>query len=182
MEIVTIEQPDHKVLRKPAEKIAIPLSEEHMQFALALKERMINLGNAVGLAATQVGKPWQIIAFQIPRDALVRRKDAARMVKPTIWVNPTYTPIIEDGLSTDWEGCFSIPNYMGEVPRYNTIRYEAYLVSGEKISGVAHGFLARVIQHEIGHLNAQLYKDLLTKNSRFGLADEMIKFRHQVDK
>lgn len=177
MEIVTIEQQHHEVLREPAKAVTFPLSEENRQFALALRDKMIELGNAVGLAATQVGKSLQIIAFHVPHTAAKMRKNVHAAVEPTILINPRYEPIIEDGTIIDWEGCFSIPDRMGEVPRYNTIHYEAYLMSGEKVSGIAHGFLARVLQHEIGHLNGQLFKDLLTNQCRFGTLDEMMKIR-----
>ncbi len=179
MDIVTIDQLDHKVLREPAQLVTFPISEEDKQFALALEKKMLGLGNAVGLAATQVGKPIQIISFHVPADSLKLRKNATNIVHPTILINPKYEPIIEEGTTVDWEGCFSIPGYMGEVPRYNMIHYEGYLLSGEKISGIARGFLARVLQHEIGHLNGQLFKDLLNNQCRFGTAEEMIKLRRE---
>ena len=177
MDIVTIDLPDHKVLREPAKLVTFPLSEENKQFANELQEKMLALDNAVGLAATQVGKSIQIISFHIPSDVMKYRKNATSVVQPTILINPTYQPLEDEGSYIDWEGCFSVPGYMGEVPRYNVIHYEAYLLSGEKISGIARGFLARVLQHEIGHLNGQIFKDLLNNQCRFGTADEMMKVR-----
>ncbi len=138
---------------------------------------MLGLGNAVGLAATQVGKSLQIFSFHVPADALNVRKNVTNIVHPTILINPKYEPIIEEGSYIDWEGCFSIPGYMGEVPRYNMIHYEAYLLSGEKVSGIARGFVARVMKHEIGNLNGQLYKYLLNAQCRYGTAEEMMKVR-----
>lgn len=177
MNIVTVDQADHKVLREPAKLVQIPISEQEKQFALDLQQKMLDLGNAVGLAATQVGKSLQIISFHITADMVNYRKNITSLVQPTILINPKYEPLIDEGSYIDWEGCFSVPGYMGEVPRYNVIHYEGYLLSGEKVSGIARGFLARVLQHEIGHLNGQLYKDLLNDNCRFGTSDEMIKVR-----
>ncbi len=179
MKIVTIDQTDHKVLRVPAQLVSFPISDQDKQFALDLQQQMLDLGNAVGLAATQVGKSLQIISFHITADMVSYRKNITSLVQPTIFINPKYEPIAEEGSYIDWEGCFSIPGYMGEVPRYNVIHYEAYLLSGEKVSGIARGFLARVLQHEIGHLNGQLYKDLLTDQCRYGTSDEMFKIRSE---
>lgn len=177
MDIVTIDQKDHEVLRVPAKAVVFPLSEEDKQFALNLRDKMIALGNAVGLAATQVGISLQIIAFHVPRSASRVRNHIKKVTEPTLFFNPTYEPILDDGQAIDWEGCFSIPEKMGEVPRYQTIRYQAYLMNGEKISGIAHGFLARVLQHEIDHLNGKLFKDHLTDQCRFGSAEDMMKIR-----
>jgi peptide deformylase len=176
MDIVTINQTDHHVLREPAQTMTFPLPKEVRRFALELMQKMLDLGNAVGLAATQVDKPWRIFAFHISDLVKSRRKHVKEIMPATILINPTYTPLSEEK-DVDWEGCFSIPEMMGEVPRYTKIRYEGYTIDGEKISRIAEGFVARVIQHEIGHLNGELYKDLILPNCHYGHADEMMKLR-----
>jgi peptide deformylase len=176
MEIVTINQTEHRVLRQPAQTMTFPLSKEVRQFSLDLLQQMVALGNAVGLAATQVGKPWRIITFHISELVRTRRKRVRELVPATILINPSYTPLTSEKV-TDWEGCFSIPEMMGEVPRFHKIHYEGYTIDGEKVSREAEGFLARVIQHEIGHLNGELYKDLVTSECHYGDAEAMIKIR-----
>jgi peptide deformylase len=64
----------------------------------------------------------------------------------------------------DFEGCFSVENLAGPVKRYKTIQYKAYTPAGEPVEGVAHGFLARIIQHEVDHLNGTLCITLVPKD------------------
>ena len=175
MDTVTIESPNQQVLRQPAAKMSFPLSVEVREFIEEMKAYFINLEPpGVGLAAPQVGKPWQIALVYIPEEARAIRKDAYDNVPLTVIINPSYEPVAEEGKVKDWEGCFSVPDLMGEVYRYKTIRYEYYNEAGEKISAVAKGLFARVLQHEIGHLNAQLYTDIPRETDcRFGPMDEM---------
>jgi len=76
----------------------------------------------------------------------------------TIWINPSYKPIGTEK-HEDYEGCFSVENATGPVARYKKIRYLAYNQNGHTIEGTAKGFLARVIQHEIDHLNGKVFLD-----------------------
>lgn len=102
---------------------------------------------------------------------------------PTLWLNPEYRvhPDVEgQDKVLDYEGCFSVDGVAGLVPRYYKIIYNgkssiqffpffllislslllAFTAEGEAIEGVAEGFLARIIQHEIDHLNGVLFTDL----------------------
>ncbi|KJV81572.1 polypeptide deformylase family protein [Rickettsia hoogstraalii str. RCCE3] len=76
----------------------------------------------------------------------------------TIWINPSYKPIGIDK-HEDYEGCFSVENATGPVARFKKIHYHAYDINGNQIQGIAEGFLARVIQHEIDHLNRKVFLD-----------------------
>lgn len=181
MKLVTTDQANHDVLRKPAQAISFPLNKEVKQFIADMKQFIHDLespyGKPAGLAAPQVGKPWQIILFQIPEEAKKVRQEVLDVVPLTVWLNPSYEPIEEDGKYLGWEGCYSVENKMGEVHRYNAIRYTAFDEAGKKLTDTAHGFLARLLQHEIGHLNAELYIDLLDGEGRFGAMDEMLQIR-----
>ena len=99
------------------------------------------------------------------------------MVK-TIWINPTYQPVGHEK-HTDYEGCFSVRDFVGEVPRYKTIRYTAYTPEGQHVEGTAAGFLARLIQHEIDHLNGRCFPDLVSKDKTFPI-DEYRKKRQKA--
>jgi len=181
MQIVTIEQADHQVLRQPAQEIKFPLSQEVQQVIDDMKSFIENLaspfGKPAGLAAPQVGHSLRIIFYQIPPEAKDIRKEVDVTVPLTALINPSYTPVKEEGKSIDWEGCYSVPDKMGEVYRYNVIEYQAYTPEGKKISGIARGFQARVIQHEVGHLNGELYTDLIKKDACFGPVDAMLEIR-----
>lgn len=183
MQLVTIDQGCHEMLRTPTEPVAFPLSSKIKQFIEKFKVFIKTLespyGKPAGLAATQVGVDWQIFLLQIPEEAKKIRKDVFDVVPLSVWINPQFTPIEVEGKYKDWEGCYSVPDQMGEVYRYKAVAYEAYTPEGEKIEGVARGLLARIIQHEVGHLRGQLFTDLVTDDCRCGSFEEMWKIRKQ---
>ena len=163
-----------------AEKVSLPLTAEVREVIRSMIQFINTLpspyGKPAGLAAPQVGISLSIALIQIPPEAKLRRKDVYDTWPLTVLINPRYEPILSEGKSLDWEACYSLPLQMGEVSRYNAIRYEAHtLKNGHlvRIAGEARGFLSRALQHEIEHLSGKLYKDLLTDNSRFGNFDEM---------
>lgn len=181
MELVTTESLHHEVLRKRADEVKFPLDLKTQQFIHEFQEFFTNLkspiGKPAGLAGPQVGVSQRIIIIQVPEEAKKVRKDVYDILPPTVFINPSYTPVEHDGKNKDWEGCFSVPHKMGEVYRYTTIHYEAFTPEGKKITGTAKGFLARLLQHEVGHLNGQLYIDLICNDCRFGSLDEMMVIR-----
>jgi peptide deformylase len=59
----------------------------------------------------------------------------------------------------DWEGCLSVPDVRGKVPRYTRVRVEAYARDGRRLQFTADGFHARVVQHECDHLDGLVYLD-----------------------
>ena len=64
-----------------------------------------------------------------------------------------------ESLQTGYEACFSVKDLAGPVARYKTIRYSAYTPEGTHVEGIARGFLARLIQHEIDHLRGHCFID-----------------------
>jgi len=181
MKLVTIEGPHHEVLRQRAAVMTFPLDDESRDFIRRLREFFANLesplGKPAGLAAPQLGVSKSIVIIQVPPEAKTIRKDVYDIVPPTVLINPSYTPIESEGKTKDWEGCYSVSDTMGEVFRYTAIRYDAYTPEGKKISRVARGFLARLIQHEVGHLNGELFIDLLCPDCRSGPMDQMMEIR-----
>lgn len=171
IQLVTIEEDEHDILLESTTSVIFPLNSNQQKFISTFQKFFHNLksplGKPAGLAAPQVGYPFKIVIIQIPPEAKEKRKDVYDTLSPTILINPVYTPILNAGQIKDWEGCFSIPNKMEEVYRYNEIYYEAYTLEGKKISAHAKGFLARLIQHEIDHLNGKLYIDYLCDDCRF---------------
>lgn len=180
MKLVTIDLEDHQILRKPSEIIPFPLSPEVKKKIQEMDDFFETLyspfSKPAGLAGPQVGVGKKIIIAQIPPEAKHIRKDVYDELPPTFFINPSYKPL-DEGKVLDWEACYSVPNKMGEVERHFAIQYEAYTLDGEKISRIARGFLARILQHEIGHIEGQLYIDLLTSQSRYGDFEEMMKIR-----
>lgn len=141
-----------EILTQPAKTLTFPLSEEDQKDIAILEAKYDQEGNCAGLAAPQIGIHKRIIVFAVePSEELKKwRPDLSDTMPKTIWINPTFKPLSEE-MHSDYEGCFSVDDMVGEVPRYTTIHYEAFTPSGEKVEGTARGFLARLIQHEIDH-------------------------------
>ncbi len=115
-------------------------------------------GRGVGLAAPQIGIALRIIVFEF---AGGDKASGELPVPPTVLINPIITR--EVGWEIGREGCFSVPGYVGMVGRHTEIDYVAQDIDGKELTGTATGFHARIIQHEIDHLNGILYTDLATE-------------------
>jgi peptide deformylase len=129
-------------------------------------ETMEHVGG-VGLAAPQIGIDMQLVIFGFERS---ERYPEAEPVPQTVLLNPLITPLsptVEEG----WEGCLSVPGLRGVVERYQHIRYEGVDPQGRPIQRVAHGFHARVVQHECDHLIGRLYPSRIRDFTRFGFTE-----------
>jgi peptide deformylase len=126
--------------------------------------------NGAGLAAPQIGEPWRVVIFGT--DAPNPRYPDAEIVPRTILINPQLEPLgseMEDG----WEGCLSVPGMRGLVSRYQQLRYRGVDARGHPIDRRVGGFHARVVQHEVDHLDGILYPMRMTDLSQFGFAEEL---------
>lgn len=150
----------HEVLRKPAEPLSFPLSEEDKEVIQILTQKFDQEQNCAGLAAPQIGFSKQVIIFELLEDPKLRkwRPDMMDLMPKTVWINPSYEPVGNEKHS-DYEGCFSVMDVTGPVDRFKTVRYTAYTPDGTYVEGVARGFLARIIQHEIDHLQGRCFID-----------------------
>lgn len=161
---VVINDPDcqhREVLKKPAQEISFPITPEDQKIIQELEAKYDQEDNCAGLAAPQIGYNKRVIVFATPRDPIFKkwRPDLSDTMPKTIWINPSYKPVHPE-THTDWEACFSVRNLAGPVPRFKEITYEAFTLDSKKIQGVARGFLARIIQHEVDHLNGTLFIDV----------------------
>jgi peptide deformylase len=105
----------------------------------------------VALAAIQIDKPYRII---IIRDNLEDKKDK----NFSVFINPEIIKL-EGELEEDYEGCLSVSDIYGQVPRYSQVRLRAMDENGQEIRFKAKGFLARVLQHEVDHVNGLMFVD-----------------------
>jgi len=111
--------------------------------------------HGVGLAAPQVHEGLRLfVAMLDAGDGDDHEADA----EPLAIVNPEITVVGSDVVE-DWEGCLSIPDVRGRVPRAREITVRAYDRRGDRIELRAHDFPARVIQHETDHLDGILFFD-----------------------
>lgn len=74
-------------------------------------------------------------------------------------------------METDWEGCLSVPGLRGQVERFQQIEYTGFTLQGEKIVEAANKFKARIIQHEIDHLDGILFPYKLADKKAFGFEE-----------
>jgi peptide deformylase len=156
MAILKVARLGHPVLRKRAE----PLSPEAIRAPQTqrLIDDMIETMreyDGAGLAANQVHTLAQVAVIEV--QANPRYPDAPHIPLMVV-INPVVTPLtteLEDG----WEGCLSVPDMRGRVPRYTAVRLVCRDREGEPVDLVAKEFFARVIQHETDHLNGIVYLD-----------------------
>ncbi len=174
--IINIQQPEHlSVLKIRAQLVSFPLSKDDSRLIYEMKKKLHELGG-VGLAAPQVNQARQILAIYIPEDAALLRE----RVKPYpmhVMINPSYEATPGATIGYDFEACYSVPTKAGKVPRYEEIKLSYYDEVGQHHQSVEHGFYARVIQHEIDHLNGTLIIDRLTPDCVQGSVEEMMKLR-----
>ena len=156
MAILKVARLGHPVLRQPAEPVPVAKirSPEIQRLIDDMIETMREY-NGAGLAATQVHVPQQICVIEVNGNP--RYPDAAE-VPLTVLVNPRVTPLTEE-IEEGWEGCLSVPDMRGMVPRVTAVRLEAYDREGQTVDLVAKDFFARVIQHETDHLHGIVYLD-----------------------
>ncbi|MBS0185120.1 MAG: peptide deformylase [Proteobacteria bacterium] len=173
-----IENKDHQnVLRSISHPVTFPLSQEDKELIKTLKHKVNITEFCGGLAAPQIGISKRIIAFQVMEKVLKFRRDVEFLMPMTILINPSYMPHAEEGKSLDWEGCFSVQSQMGKVWHFKTITYFGQTEEGESIEGIARGYLARLLQHEIDHLDGKLAIDFYDPLSPRGPLEEMRKIR-----
>jgi peptide deformylase len=160
----------HEILKMGDERllrIAKPVSAFGTPELRALVADMFETmaaANGAGLAAPQIGVDLRLVIFGFESNP---RYPQAEPVPPTVLVNPVITPL-SDVMEEGWEGCLSVPGLRGVVPRFEHIRYTGFDAEGNPIDREAHGFHARVVQHECDHLDGRLYPSRITDFSRFG--------------
>jgi peptide deformylase len=119
----------------------------------------------VGLAAPQINLPMQlaVIEYAEGEDDEERPEDAPPPKKKLyIIINPEITKVSDEKV-LGIEGCLSIPSLIGEVERHQSIEVKALNRHGNPVKIKAEGWLARIFQHEIDHLNGVLYTDKATQ-------------------
>lgn len=126
--------------------------------------------NGAGLAAPQIGVSLRVVIFGT--GAPNPRYPDAEVVPPTVLINPRLEPIGEQ-VEQGWEGCLSVPGMRGLVPRYRQLHYRGMDELGRSIDRRVSGFHARVVQHEVDHLDGVLYPMRITDMRYFGFNEEL---------
>ena len=156
MAILKVARLGHPVLRQRALEVPVDQirSPEIQRLIDDMVETMREYDGA-GLAGNQVHTLKRIAVIEV--GANPRYPDAPQ-IPLTVLVNPVVTPLTEE-MDEGWEGCLSVPDMRGVVPRYTAVQLEAYDRDGQRIDLVAKDFFARVIQHETDHLDGIVYVD-----------------------
>jgi peptide deformylase len=141
-----------------------------------MQDTMRNL-NGAGLAAPQIGVGLRVVIFGFDENP---RYPQADPVPFTVLINPKLSPI-GDILDEGWEGCLSVPGMRGLVPRYRELRYTGFDAAGNPIDRTVKDFHARVVQHEVDHLDGILYPRRIRDLKDFGFNDALFPGEELVD-
>ena len=125
--------------------------------------------DGAGLAAPQIGVSVRVVIFEVTHNP---RYPQAAPVPYTVLINPVLDPL-GDERDEAWEGCLSVPGLRGVVARYTNLRYRGFDLDGRPIDRTVAGFHARVVQHEVDHLDGILYPLRVADLRRFGFEDEL---------
>ena len=158
----------HPLLRQVARPVTEFGTPELRELVRDMDDTMRSL-NGAGLAAPQIGVSLRVVIFEVTRNP--RYPDVGE-VPYTVLVNPELTPLgdeTEDG----WEGCLSVPGLRGLVPRHRRLRYRGVDLEGRLIDRTVEGFHARVVQHEVDHLDGILYPMRLRSLDDLGYEDTL---------
>jgi peptide deformylase len=144
------------VLRKPTEPVTFPLSDEIKKLTKDMVDT-VRKADGIGLAAPQVGKSVKLIIVNLEKSGV----PLVALYNPKIVTKGFAKTEIE-------EGCLSIPGVFGNVKRPKKVTIEAQTPEGKVVRFSDDGWVARVAQHEIDHINGRLIIDLIKKYTQGG--------------
>jgi peptide deformylase len=167
MAVRTVLRMGHPLLRQ----VAAParLSSPELSALVADMDDTMRALNGAGIAAPQIGVSLRVVIFELKDNP---RYPHVAPVPYTILVNPLVT-VLGQEQEEGWEGCLSVPGLRGLVPRYRRIRYQGFAPDGTPIDRTVEGFHARVVQHEVDHLDGILYPQRIRDMSSLGFEDAL---------
>ena len=133
-----------------------------------MRDTMAHL-NGAGLAAPQIAVPLRVVIFGVTANP---RYPDVEPVPDTVLINPVLTPLASEE-EEGWEGCLSVPGMRGWVPRFRRLKYSGFDERGRPLEREVDGFHARVVQHEVDHLDGVLYPMRIRDLTRFGFNEEL---------
>ncbi|HQP12031.1 MAG TPA: peptide deformylase [Candidatus Omnitrophota bacterium] len=151
-----VNEEDAAILRKTSDDLVVPFDQTAKAQIKDLMRAFLVRNDALGLAAPQIGINKRIIIF---RNKNFDDPDWTKDEKDyEVLVNPRISQARGEQIAGS-EGCLSCPDIRVEILRYPEIKVRAYNINGEKISKRYTDFLARIVQHEIDHLEGKLIID-----------------------
>lgn len=146
------------------------VSSKVKAFAARLVKTM-RRAQGVGLAANQVGDSRRILVMECRGNPRYPNRSSFPL---QTYLNARIVKYSRKKIE-DWEGCLSIPGYRGKVPRAHSVTFEALTLEGNRVRRTVQGFEARVIQHEVDHLDGYIYLDRMAHFRDFFHLDEFEK-------
>ncbi len=162
LQIIQYPHPTLRHVSKPLKRVDAELREWIAQMFELMYEH-----EGVGLAANQVDLPYRIFVCNPSGDP--DQKDAE-----CVFINPVI--LKGSGQAEREEGCLSIPDIRAPVVRKEKISVQAYNLAGEEISGEIDDFFARIVQHEVDHLDGRLFIDRLSPTQLADISGELEEF------
>jgi len=164
-EVLKMGDPRLLAVAEPVVEFGTP---ELGQLLADMQDTMRDL-NGAGLAAPQIGVGLRVVIFGFEDNP---RYPDADSVPFTVLINPMLTPMSEV-LDEGWEGCLSVPGMRGLVPRYRELRYTGFDAAGAPLDRTVKDFHARVVQHEVDHLDGILYPRRIRDLTQFGFNEAL---------
>jgi peptide deformylase len=175
MAVCTVLRMGHPLLQRVAAPVERFGTAELRQLVTDMDDTMRAL-NGAGIAAPQIGVSVRAVIFEVTRNP---RYPQAEPVPYTVLLNPVLD-LLGDERDEAWEGCLSVPGLRGMVARHTTLRYRGFDLDGRPIDRTVTGFHARVVQHEVDHLDGILYPMRMADMRSFGFEDELFPDRSAV--
>ena len=173
MAILKVARLGHPAIRAPS--VAVPKETIMSAGIQRLIDDMIETMreyDGVGIAAPQVHVSKQLAVIEVTEN---RRYPGEGPIPLTILINPRILSASKKHLE-DWEGCLSVNEFRGKVPRAESLEVEAYNRKGEKGRIQAQGVFARIIQHECDHLAGKVFLDRMPNLSTLTHLQEFIRY------
>ena len=173
MAILKVTKLGHPVLRTPSE--AVPreaITSPELQRLIRDMIDTMHEEEGVGIAAPQVGATKQLAIIEVREDSRSQRP-----IPLTVLINPKITASSKTA-EEDWEGCLSVNDLRGRVPRAQWVDVEMFNQKGERVKFHAEGFFARIIQHECDHLVGKVYLDRMPTLATLTHLKEFVRFWH----
>jgi peptide deformylase len=175
MSILKVARMGHPVLRAKAKALA-PGDLKHPALQSLIDDMLDTMAeyHGVGLAAPQIHESVRLFVAVLEPARPEEGKDVVEP-EPVAVINPEITPV-GDEIVEDWEGCLSIPDIRGRVPRAREIRLRGFHRDGARIDMTLRDFPARVAQHETDHLDGILFFDRMRTFESLAFLDEYSRY------
>ncbi len=162
--VLKMGEPLLRAVAAPVERFDAALAE-----LIADMDDTMRALHGAGIAAPQIGVGARVVIFELKENP---RYPHIAPVPYTVLVNPVLEALDAEQ-DEGWEGCLSVPGMRGLVPRFRRLRYQGFDGQGAPLDLTVEGFHARVVQHEVDHLDGILFPQRVADLRNFGFEDAL---------